>query len=118
VGAAQLAAVLADHWKALNLFRIVPAERKPAKTGFEYTFALVTHSGTKVHWGRAPATTTRGELPAAEKIAQLKRYAAQNNGSLDDPDGQPHEIVISNTGALLSNTRPRVETLREVGDRE
>jgi hypothetical protein len=113
VGAAQVAAALADHWKTLGLFRVVPAERKPGRTGIEYTFALLTHSGTKVLWGRAPATSARGELPAAEKIAQLKRYAATNKGSLDDPDGQPHEIVISPAGALLSNPRPRIESLRE-----
>jgi hypothetical protein len=110
VGAAQIAAELAPDWKTLGLFRIVPAERKPARTGVEYTYALVTRSGTKIHWGRSPATTMPGEIPAAKKIAQLKRYASQN-GSLDDPDGQPHEIVISPTGALLSNPRPNIESL-------
>ena len=111
VGAAQIAAELAPDWKSLGLFRIVPAERKAARSGVEYTYALVTRSGTKIHWGRSPATTMPGEVPAAKKIAQLKRYAAQNNGSLDDPDGQPHEIVISPTGALLSNPRPNIESL-------
>jgi hypothetical protein len=110
-GAAQVAAVLAADWQALELFRIVPGERRPARTGFEYTFDLITRSGTKIHWGRAPSSTVRGELPAAEKIAQLKRYAAQNKGSLDNPEGEPHEIVITNTGALLSNPRPRIEPL-------
>ena len=111
VGAAQIAAELAPDWKALGLFRIVPAERKPAKSGVEYTYALVTRSGTKILWGRSPATIMPGEVPAAKKLAQLKRYAMQNNGSLDDPDGQPHEIVISPTGALLSNPRPSIESL-------
>jgi hypothetical protein len=113
VGAAQVAAALADYWKDLDLYRIVPDERKPGRTGVEYTFALLTHSGTKVKWGRAPTTHVRGELPAAEKISQLKRYAETNKGSLDDPDGQPHVIVISPAGALLSNPRPRVESLPE-----
>jgi hypothetical protein len=50
-------------------------------------------------------------VAAAEKISQLKRYAAQNRGSLDDPEGQPHEITISSAGALLSSPRPRIEPL-------
>jgi hypothetical protein len=112
-GAAQIAAILTDHWNALGLMRIVPAERRPGRTGVEYTFALLTSSGTKVHWGLAPGTSARGELAASEKIAQLRRYAATNNGSLDDPDGQPHEIIISRSGALLSNPRPKVDRLPE-----
>jgi hypothetical protein len=115
-GAAQIAAALANDWKALGLFRIVPAERKPGRSGVEYTFALITRSGTQVQWGLSPATTARGELPAADKIAQLKRYAAGNNGSLDDPEGRPHEIVISHSGALLSKPRPRIDPLPASGE--
>lgn len=110
-GAAQVAAAVAADWRALGLFRIVPDERRPARSGVEYTFALVTNSGTKIHWGRAPGPHLRGEVAAAEKISQLKRYAAQNRGSLDDPEGQPHEITISSAGALLSSPRPRIEPL-------
>lgn len=111
VGAAQVATVLLDDWKKLGLFRIVPGERKPARRGFEYTFLLVTNTGTTIHWGRSPATQVPGEVPAAEKIAQLKRYAAQNHGSLDDPEGQPHEIVITDSGALMSNPPPKIAPL-------
>jgi hypothetical protein len=110
-GAAQVAAAIAADWQALGLFRIVPDERRPARSGVEYTFALVTNSGTKIHWGRPPGPSLRGEVAAGEKIAQLKRYAAQNRGSLDDPEGQPHEITISSGGALLSTPRPRIEPL-------
>jgi hypothetical protein len=111
VGAAQVAAVLLDDWKKLGLFRIVPGEKRPGRRGAEYTYLLVTHSGTTINWGRSPATHVPGEVPAAEKIAQLKRYAAQNHGSLDDPEGQPHEIIITDSGALVSNTPPPVDPL-------
>lgn len=111
VGAAQVAAVLLDDWKKLGLFRIVPGEKRPGRRGAEYTYLLVTHSGTTIQWGRSPATQVPGEVPAVEKIAQLKRYAAQNGGSLDDPEGKPHEIIITDSGALLSNTPPPVDPL-------
>ncbi len=82
----------------------MPVERKPAKTGVEYTYAVITKSGTTVFWGRAPGTDLPGEVPAAEKVAQLRRYAAQNNGTLDGPDG-PQQIEIDSRGAL-SAPRP------------
>ncbi len=115
-GAAQIAAALGNEWKKLDLFRIVPGERKPGRSGVEYTFSLVTHSGTKVNWGRAPTTDLPGELPAAEKISQLKTYAAKNNGSLDDPEGHPHVIVISGTGALLSRSRREIAPIHKTGE--
>ncbi|MEX0677845.1 MAG: hypothetical protein WD063_12260 [Pirellulales bacterium] len=112
LGGAQIAAALSGDWTALDLARIVPWERKRARSGveYEYTFALVTHSGTTVLWGRAPGTEENGEVPAGEKIAQLKRYALQNGGTLDGPDG-PHKIKIDGRGALLQIARPVVEPL-------
>jgi hypothetical protein len=115
VGGAQIAAVLADEWKKLDLARIVPVERKPARSGVEYTFALVTHSGTTVFWGRAPGSDAGGEVPAAKKIAQLTRYAAQNGGTLDGPDG-PQQIEIDSRGALLQKARPEVTPLPATED--
>lgn len=113
-GAAQIAAALSRDWKALGIFRIVPAGHKPGRTGAEPIFDLITHSGTQIRWGRAPATNMPGEVPAVEKIAQLKRYAAQNNGSLDAPDGG--KIEIRDDGALLSRPRPEVKPLPKRGE--
>jgi hypothetical protein len=110
IGGAQIAAALADDWNTLKLARITPWERKPARSGVEYTFVLVTHSGTMVFWGRAPGTETAGEVPASEKIAQLKLYAAQNKGSLDGPDG-PQQIEIGAGGGLFQKARPVVTPL-------
>ena len=110
LGGAQIAAALASDWTVLGLARIIPWERKPARSGVEYTFALETHSGTRVHWGRAPGSQFGGEVPAAQKIAQLKRYAAANGGTLDGPNG-PQEIEIDSRGALLQKARPTVTPL-------
>jgi hypothetical protein len=110
LGAAQVAAALAEDWHKLGFDRIVPVERKPAKTGFEYTYAVITKSGTTIFWGRAPGTDVPGEVPATEKLTQLKRYAAQNGGTLDGPDG-PQQIEIDQRGALLRKARPVIEPL-------
>lgn len=113
LGGAQIAAVLANDWKSLHFARIVPVERKPARSGFEYTYRLFTHSGTTVDWGRAPGTDLPGEVPATEKIAQLNRYVAANNGTLDGPDG-PQPIEFDNHGALLRKSQPAVAPLPPV----
>jgi hypothetical protein len=110
LGGAQIAAAIAQDWEKLKLARIIPWERKPARSGVEYTYALVTHSGTTVHWGRAPGTEMTGETPAAVKVSQLKTYLAQNGGTLDGPDG-PQEIEIGTGGGLFRKARPTVTPL-------
>jgi hypothetical protein len=109
-GAAQIAAALANDWSALKLFRIVPAGRKTGgRGGVEYGFALYTHAGTRIEWGRAPSTDLPGEVPVGEKIARLKKYAAEN-GSLDGPDG-PQQLVLLDSGEIVSQRRPTIKTL-------
>jgi hypothetical protein len=110
VGGAQIAAALGRDWHTLKLARIIPWERKPGRSGVEYTFVLETNSGSRVFWGRAPGTEVPGEVPPAAKIAQLRRYAAQNGGTLDGPDG-PQQIEIDAHGALLQRARPVVTPL-------
>lgn len=113
LGGAQIAASLGSDWHKLGIARIVPLERKPAKTGFEFTYALITKSGTRIDWGRAPGSDTPGEVPAREKIAQLKRYQTQSGGSLDGPEG-PWHIEIDGRGALLQKALPHVAPLPAV----
>ena len=109
-GAAQIADALANDWSALKLFRIVPAGRKTGgRGGVEYGFALYTHAGTRIEWGRAPSTDLPGEVPVVEKIAKLKKYAAEN-GSLDGPDG-PQQLVLLDSGEIVSQRRPAIKTL-------
>ncbi len=61
LGGAQIAAALGSDWQQLGLARIVPVERKPARSGFEYTYRLFTHSGTTVDWAapRVPICRAR-----------------------------------------------------------
>jgi hypothetical protein len=109
-GGAQIAAAMGRDWQRLDLARIVPVERKPAKMGVEYTYAIVTHSGSTVYWGRAPGTDLPGEMPAARKIMQLKRYAEQNAGKLDGADG-PQEMEFGQDGSLLRRERGPIAPL-------
>jgi hypothetical protein len=110
-GAAQIAAVVAADWKSLDFFRIVPAGRKPGgRNGVEYAYSILTHSGTKVVWGRAPSTDLPGELPSDDKLAALRRYAAENHGTLDGPHGA-QEIIIRDSGDLLVQPRPPIKSL-------
>ena len=115
LGGAQIAASLGSDWHTFGIARIVPLERKPAKSGFEFTYALITKTGTRIDWGRAPGSDMPGEVPAREKIAQLKRYQTQNKGSLDGPEGAWH-IEIDGHGALLQKALPQVAPLPAVDE--
>jgi len=109
LGAAQIATALSEDWKSLGLSRIIPIGKKPGRTGTEPVFALVTTAGTQIYWGRAPSTKLPGELPVGEKLAVLKRHAAQNDGKLDMPDGE--NLLIREDGALVAQPRPAVTPL-------
>ncbi len=85
LGAAQIAAAFAEDWYNLGLDGILPSA---AVSGMpdQYLYDLFTRNGTRIRWGRAPSDDLAGELPAAEKIARLKRYA-RNHGGLDSSQG-------------------------------
>ncbi|MGD9722603.1 MAG: cell division protein FtsQ/DivIB [Pirellulales bacterium] len=108
-GAAQIVAAFGDDWKMLDLLRVTPAARRPGgRGGVEYAFALFTRGGTRIDWGLAPGTTVAGEQPAAEKIAQLRQYAAKI-GSLDGP--APQQLLFASDGALQAVPRTPVAPL-------
>ena len=87
---------------------IVPAGQKPGRSGVEYIFNLVTARRHASSLGPRSGHRLAGRsCRPCEKIAQLKRYAAQNNGSLDQPDGA--QLEIRDDGALVSRPRPEVE---------
>lgn len=109
VGAAQIAAVLATDWQTLGLARIVPAGRRPARSGYEYEYTLFTKAGTRVDWGRAPGTDSPGETSAADKLARLREYVAQNN-SLDGTGG-PQRMRFLDSGQLSVERRTPVKSL-------
>jgi len=75
-GAAELAALLAPEWEKLELDRIVVLPLPEDTPSLEPLYGLVTRGGTQIIWGQAPQAESPGEQPAAEKLAELKRYAA------------------------------------------
>jgi hypothetical protein len=105
-GGAEVAAALVEVWSELSLAAIVPSaspERGPK--GDEYTFEIFTRGGTRILWGRSPATWFPGETPVNEKIAYL-RSVRQTHRTLDGAreidvrhwrqaivDGQPIRMV-------------------------
>jgi hypothetical protein len=111
VGAAQVAAALHDDWQSLGLFRITPAGKRPGgRGGVEYAFAVFTRNGTRIDWGLAPGTTAANEPPAVEKVARLKRFAAQK-GSLDGES--PHQLSFSAVGDLVATPKQPLKPLPE-----
>lgn len=88
LGAARVAAGLADVSQQLRLVQILPSPR-PQVRGEQrfYTFEILTSGGTHVLWGAAPnQETLAGESPFAIKRERLVGYAAEH-GLLDSIDG-------------------------------
>jgi hypothetical protein len=109
VGAAEIAAAFGDEWQTLGLFRIVPAGRRAGgRAGAEFAFALFTRGGTRIDWGLSPSTQVVGEPSPREKIARLKKYAAEH-GSLDGD--KPQQLHFGDSGELEAVARPAVRPL-------
>jgi hypothetical protein len=92
IGGAEIAAALAEAWDELNLQQIVPSAPLATGAAEEPTYTLVTRRGTRILWGRAPGTKTPGELPVADKLARLRKYA-EEHGSLEGAGG-PQELDV------------------------
>ncbi len=86
LGGAEIAAALIDVWRELGLRQIVPSDPLATGVAEEPTYTLRTRSDTIIVWGRAPGSDAPGELPAADKVARLRRYF-QKHGTLDSRDG-------------------------------
>ena len=86
LGGAEIAAALIDVWRELGLRQIVPSDPLATGVAEEPTYTLRTRSDTTIVWGRAPGSDAPGELPAADKVARLRRYF-QKHGTLDGRDG-------------------------------
>jgi hypothetical protein len=92
-GAARLAEVLAGHWKEFRLAAIAVPRREAAAVSLDaMVFELVTAGGSRIIWGRAPQSSSPGELSPEHKISRLKDYLSRF-GSFDEPHG-PYEIDI------------------------
>ena len=110
MGGAEIATALGPLWETMRLKRIEPLDADPAagaggaggsdfgRRSNEPFFALSTRNGTRVLWGYAPGANVLGELPAAEKVARLRRYLADHD-TLDGPQGQRQELDVRTLGA-------------------
>ncbi|GIW96258.1 MAG: hypothetical protein KatS3mg110_4299 [Pirellulaceae bacterium] len=98
-GAARLAALLENHWKAWALSRIavsadLAVDRHPV-------FELRTRGLSRIRWGHAPGQEPKGEPPADRKLAWIAGYVREH-GPLDRPN-QPAVVldVRSDTGLQI-----------------
>lgn len=103
VGGAEIAAALGDVWKELDLWKIIPSDPAASGAAGEHTYRLLTRGGTQILWGRAPGADAPGELPAAEKVARLRTYAAEH-GTLEG-GGPAKELDIY---SLRVSARPKL----------
>lgn len=84
-GGATIAALIEPHWSELNLLRIIPLDGTvgvPAGPQFE----LITRPGSRLVWGSPPGHEMSGEMTAAQKLVELRRYA-DDHGGLEGPQG-------------------------------
>lgn len=82
---AEMAAAFGPLWGELKLDRIL-AVAPPGGAADEPSYEVFTRGGTRVLWGRGPASKAPSELPAADKVARLRQYA-QENGTIEGPRG-------------------------------
>jgi hypothetical protein len=92
--------VLLEDWESLKLYRIVPVAAAGAAEPVEYE--LYTRRQTRVLWGHAEANTAAGEPAAAEKLAQLKKYATPREGL---ERSVPQDIDVRRPGDLVATPR-------------
>jgi len=110
VGAAEIAAAFGPAWQRLGLERIVCTATVSAGRVQDESYELFTRGGTRVLWGRAPSAEMPSEVPAAEKVARLEKYAAQR-GSLDGPSG-PGDLDIRTLEPARSDPRTAIKYRR------
>jgi hypothetical protein len=109
-GAARIAAVLGEHWKALGLYRIAPIlPDDPTGTAEETKYILSTRQGTQVLWGKAPeANSTADAKTAMAKVAHLLAYV-KSHGPLDSGN-RPAEIDLTSRELVNPHTASAAKT--------
>ncbi len=85
VDGAEIAATFGPAWHELKLDRIVPTSLGPVYAS-EPVYELFTRGGTRILWGRGPASQMPSELGPEDKVARLLRYAREH-GTLDGAGG-------------------------------
>jgi hypothetical protein len=107
LGAARLAAGLADVWQQLRLVQILPST-EPRLHGDEryFTYEILSSGGTRIEWGAAPSKEPNaGESPFATKRQRLVDYATQH-GQLDSIDG-PAQLDVRSDLVVVPRTARR-----------
>jgi hypothetical protein len=94
----KIALALADVWHDLRLHSI----RRATTAGSEApappsNFELTTENGTVIPWGRAPGSESPPEMPVSEKLARLKKHAADYGGL--DVSGPPAGLDLRASGS-------------------
>lgn len=104
LGGAQIAAKLVPdgdrekYWKRFGLARIVGPENAHPTAGVDQmSFELVTSTGSRIMWGKAPGSDAL-EPTIDQKIGRLQHYLA-TYGSFDKPQG-PYRIDIRGFDAI------------------
>jgi hypothetical protein len=103
VGAAEVANALGETWGDLKLDRIVATPRPDSGSRDDCLYELHTRLGTRIFWGRAPGAKLPSEPLAEDKVARLKKYAAQY-GSLEGMNG-PQDIDLRDKEAIRVHDR-------------
>ena len=105
VGGAKIAEAFGPAWEKMQLQYIDALAADPAagaagiaggdspRRAMEPFFALRTRQGSRILWGYAPGAPIAGEIPAAEKVARLQQYFAEND-TLDGPQGQRQDLDV------------------------
>ncbi|MCA9177595.1 MAG: hypothetical protein KDB14_24080 [Planctomycetales bacterium] len=76
IGAARICHKLKDHWKQLNLYRVVAVDTGvSAKSA---NFELHTRGDSRILWGRTPGLEQPGESDGETKLRLLLHYALAN----------------------------------------
>jgi hypothetical protein len=81
--AAQIAGLLADLWKPLELYCVeAPVHSVREEAARDSTYVLVTRKRRRFDWGSAPGNERTGEDSAAEKVVRLRQFLKEH-GPLD-----------------------------------
>lgn len=104
-GAALIIAALQQHWKTLDLHRVVVSPDTPP--GTEPTYLLSTRGGVQIRWGRMPGHEEANEARISVKIARLVRYVA-DNGPFDVAH-LPTELDVSDARRFIVAPRTATE---------
>ena len=72
--------------------KIIPQAGSQSDAPERLSISLVTRGDRALTWGHLPNHETTGELPAAEKLARLKR-CIEETGSLEQGDPLPSPLT-------------------------